>query len=887
MVDACSSVEGEDEMVRFRIGPNAIALNSINTVIWQTANSWLGFCNISGSTLTKINTLNNSISAAGNCGRLIPISPGGTLPAYAKVLFITSTDFSATAHSFSGLTDTMYVVMQCAGHTSGHFTNTGNAIRTFIMRSGSCGDTVIWNSTNLIGGNGAAVDFTFFGVSTYVNNGCAIPSAPFSVNAGTANPSYCNGSSVLLSGTVSGTNCFVWRASDTATGNFIDSNNLITSFALKPGYLGAVKLYLFAKSNCTIKKDSVMFNAAVSAGVLNAGRDTTLCNLNTFQLNATSTATGTYSWTENGAGSLNQTNILNPIYTPTSADLGIVNLILTQTTSCGTLIDTVKINYTAKLNPAFTLSDSLFCYNNVPININLTPTVSGGVFTSNIGFITGNVHTFNAIGNFVIKYKIGNGSCADSLTKPVNSYSQVNPNFTIANTMVCKDEPLVVLTPTQIGGVFSGTRVVGNRFNPDTVGIFSIKYVLANGTCRDSLNKNIEVKAKPNPTFTFYKNTFCLNDSTITLIPTETGGVFSGTNVNGNKFTPSSVGSFAIKYFINNNTCADSIIETFIVNAKPNAAFTISDTLVCVGSANIILTPTQIFGVFSGTNVFTNIFSPIDIGLFTIKYQISNGNCIDTLLKNITVLPKPSAVFTVPDSVFCVNDTRVSFTPLVAGGVFSGTNIQGTQYIPNTAGTFIVKYLVGIAQCADSSFKTMVVNNKPTVDFNYTPTNAVVDDTINFTYTGTGAASYYWQFANFPNNTTSILKDPFNIYTLPNTYNVRLKVTNNFGCVDSIEKNITVKLKETLFVPNVFTPQGDGLNDYFNVSAYGLQSLNMKIFNRWGGLIFETNSLAPGWDGTYNGNPCIEGVYFYIIDATFPSNTTDIVNIYGTVTLIR
>jgi gliding motility-associated-like protein len=59
----------------------------------------------------------------------------------------------------------------------------------------------------------------------------------------------------------------------------------------------------------------------------------------------------------------------------------------------------------------------------------------------------------------------------------------------------------------------------------------------------------------------------------------------------------------------------------------------------------------------------------------------------------------------------------------------------------------------------------------------------------------------------------------------------------------------------------------------------------MKIFNRWGGLVYDTNQISPGWDGTYDGNPCPDGVYFYIITAI--SNNKKIYNLNGTVTLLR
>lgn len=884
LADACGTVEGQDEMIRLRIGPNAIALNSINTVVWQTVNAWLGFCSFNTSQLSKINTMNNSIIAAGNCGRFIPVNLGGTLPAYAKVLFLTSLDFSATAHNFSGLTDTLYVIAQCAGNTGGHFTNSGNLTRTLIIRTATCGDTATWNSSNLVGGDGATINFTFSGAPTYVNYGCTLPVAPFSCDAGTTNPTYCNGSTVPLNGTATGTTCYVWEAADTTTGTFTDSTNLLSGFTIKPGYIGAVKLYLKAKANCSIKRDSVVFNATGAVGTLFAGNDTTLCNGNTFTANASSTAIGTYGWTENGAGSFALASILKPTYTPTAADTGAVIMVITQTTSCGALKDTVKVNFTSKTSTNFTLSDSNFCYNNVPINITATPTVAGGVFSSNIGSFTGNVHTFNAVGNFIIKYKIGVGACADSLTKPVNSFARANPAFTLSDTLVCKNSPLVLLTPTQTGGVFSGIRVVGNQFTPDTAGTFALKYTITNGVCADSLVKNMRVNDKPNSAFTSPKNVFCLNDAAVTLTPTNTGGVFSGTNVVGNVFTPASVGLFTIQYKISNTNCADSTTINLNVVAKPDAAFTLSDTLVCVGSSNILFTPNQVGGIFYGTNVSGQQFSPVTAGTFFIKYVIDNSNCKDSTEKQITVLDKADASFTTSDSVFCINDNIAAFTPTQTGGVFRGTNVIGQTFRPISVGSFIVKHLIGSLTCADSAFKTMQVFDKPTANFTFLPSNPTVEDTVQFTFTGTNATAWLWRFGDV-GNSTSILQNPRFLFTDAKVYNTSLVVTNDAGCRDSITKTVPVLLKESLYVPNVFTPQSDGLNDFFTIKSSGINDFNMKIYNRWGGLVYETNQILPGWDGTYDGNPCSVGVYFYMINAT--SNNKKTYNLYGTVTLLR
>jgi gliding motility-associated-like protein len=69
-------------------------------------------------------------------------------------------------------------------------------------------------------------------------------------------------------------------------------------------------------------------------------------------------------------------------------------------------------------------------------------------------------------------------------------------------------------------------------------------------------------------------------------------------------------------------------------------------------------------------------------------------------------------------------------------------------------------------------------------------------------------------------------------------------------------------------VPNVFTPNGDGVNDYFVVDNHGMETLNMLIFNRWGEKIFEWNTAHTDWNGTgLDGEDVSDGVYFYLLTA--------------------
>lgn len=100
-------------------------------------------------------------------------------------------------------------------------------------------------------------------------------------------------------------------------------------------------------------------------------------------------------------------------------------------------------------------------------------------------------------------------------------------------------------------------------------------------------------------------------------------------------------------------------------------------------------------------------------------------------------------------------------------------------------------------------------------------------------------------------------------------YSVTLVVSNiNSGCVSSVSKEGLITVKEMdIEAPNVFTPDGDGINDVFYVVYHSVESFKMTIVNRWGRKVFSTTNPGDGWDGKINGKKAAEGVYFYYIEA--------------------
>jgi gliding motility-associated-like protein len=91
------------------------------------------------------------------------------------------------------------------------------------------------------------------------------------------------------------------------------------------------------------------------------------------------------------------------------------------------------------------------------------------------------------------------------------------------------------------------------------------------------------------------------------------------------------------------------------------------------------------------------------------------------------------------------------------------------------------------------------------------------------------------------------------------------------------------------FVPNVFTPNGDGINDYFEVVSKNLYSYRLSVYNRWGEKIFGSEQIETQWDGTYKGEACAEGPYFWVAEYSRKSNFGEIkqLKVQGSITLLR
>ncbi|WP_297090308.1 PKD domain-containing protein [uncultured Draconibacterium sp.] len=164
----------------------------------------------------------------------------------------------------------------------------------------------------------------------------------------------------------------------------------------------------------------------------------------------------------------------------------------------------------------------------------------------------------------------------------------------------------------------------------------------------------------------------------------------------------------------------------------------------------------------------------------------------------------------------------------------------------------------------DSMIKVYPV---PHADFNFNPQEVLITDPeISFSNNSHAAMFYFWDFGD---STFSEEKEPIHRYSAMGIYPISLEVSNSFACTDSLVKQVSVAF-DKLFPPNAFSPNAALEEDReFRVYADGVSNdgYQLLVFNRWGEVVFESNSQQNGWDGKMkNGNPAPSGVYTWVIE---------------------
>ncbi len=171
----------------------------------------------------------------------------------------------------------------------------------------------------------------------------------------------------------------------------------------------------------------------------------------------------------------------------------------------------------------------------------------------------------------------------------------------------------------------------------------------------------------------------------------------------------------------------------------------------------------------------------------------------------------------------------------------------------------------------------VTVFNSPDAAFTIYPQPAdILSPTIQFTSQASdpyGIVQWVWSFGD-QSDGTSNLQNPTHTYLDTGRYCAQLVVTDKNGCMDTATNCLVINPLFNLYIPDAFSPNGDGLNDVFEVKGRYIKNYEMEIFDRWGQEIFQSNDINIGWNGKANSNSTIyqAGTYAYSIIVTDTQN---------------
>ncbi len=282
-------------------------------------------------------------------------------------------------------------------------------------------------------------------------------------------------------------------------------------------------------------------------------------------------------------------------------------------------------------------------------------------------------------------------------------------------------------------------------------------------------------------------------------------------------------------------------------------------------------------------------------------------NCTATFTDSLTVYPIPQALVApdtthgCPNLEVCFLNTSVSVNPSVyywsfGDGSTAGDSAPCHTYVGpgvhDTAQLYTVYFKITSSQgCVDSVTLDTVIKVIPLPVAAFTPSATVIlqpATEIDFTNESLNSVTYLWNYSSvgienaIVGSSTDV--NPIYNFTQYGLYNVMLYAYNAYMCVDSTQQPITVLPPNDFFIPNAFTPNGDGRNDEFFVQLQeGATLRSMKVFDRSGEKVFDG---LEHWDGTYKGKPCPPNVYVYECVIHLDTAPGDILR-KGSVTLIR
>ncbi len=419
------------------------------------------------------------------------------------------------------------------------------------------------------------------------------------------------------------------------------------------------------------------------------------------------------------------------------------------------------------------------------------------------------------------------------------------------------------------------------------------------GKCKDSNTVTVIVSTKPLVNVSASDTAICTGQSTVITAIGATSYTWTPTAglspTSGSPVTASPAGTTTYSVIgANAAGCVDTATIIITVNASPTVSISITggNDTICPGTS-VTLTAsggvTYSWSPGGSTSAAVNVSPVTSPTTYTVTAYSANGACTDTKSQPIYLFPPLVLNMATLDSV-CSGQAVIIDATVSGGDPLHGYTYVWTPALGTGSGPYVVNpispttYSCTVTDgCNNTATSTTQVAIYPTpvAIFTAAPNPVLAGEYVAFVDSSTLATAWYWTFGD---GGTSTAPFPYYQYNVAGNYITTLWVTNKSGCRDSAID--TIHVIELIYVPNVFTPNNDGTNDVFHVTASSLKTYNIEIFNRWGQRVFMADSPNVDWDGrSMSGVEESDGTYYYIIKATDYSSKN--YNLNGYLQLIR
>jgi gliding motility-associated-like protein len=647
---------------------------------------------------------------------------------------------------------------------------------------------------------------------------------------------YCTGDSIVLAATIGpGYNnpVYQWQYSAIGSTTWVDIPNATSKdLILSPivlNHQGKYRLILAEKGNinltkCRIITDPVTIKTAQSPSVDATSAPASICKGSSSTLTATGAAV--YIWNNFSSGAVTTVKpTVTTSYTVTGTDT------ITGCTDKG--ITTVDVR-TIPTNAVVTGPDSI-CSGNPATLIAIAP---GGTYnwytapTGGTSIFTGTTYqtpVLNASKTYYVEV-VSAAACSAVSRTPVTVFVNTTPTSpTVAGPdSICSGNP-ATLTATAPGGTYKwydsltgGTLLfTGNPYHTPILNTTKTYYVevVTPSKCTSVSRTAVTVFVNKTPVSpTVVGDDSICAGSAATFTATAPGGTY--------KWYDAATGGLLL--YIGNpyHTPLLNNTKTYYVEVVTSSRCT-----------SVSRTPATVY-------VNTIPTSPVITGPDTI------------CARNIATLTA-----TAPGGTYKWYETATGGTPFYTGDVYHTPVLTDTK-------TYYVG-VVSASKCVTSVRTPVTVTvSKVKAEFTATPTSGLAPLKVEFINLSTNAVSYLWTLEDQLEFTTKNVTHTYSTEGQGATYYVTLIVTNDFGCADTAKTIIIVNPFSELIIPNVFTPNNDGINDIFHFKSLGLSLINAEVYDRWGLKLYSWNVMDGGWDGkSPSGENAADGTYFYIIRA--------------------